>query len=101
MGLVIDNDHRGNRKTCAFYDATGLSKIMVEYFERTGGATLYLEWVPMTRPPNFRLMVVVPSSAFVDEPGNSTNSPTSSPTKSQTSYEYTYSFPSTGTNQFV
>ena len=48
--LVIDNDGtHGSVQECSFYDATGVAKIVVEYFENGGGATLYLQWVPMTR----------------------------------------------------
>lgn len=49
--LIIDNDgSHGRVEKCAVYDATaGVEKVMVEYFERGGGATLILKWVPLSR----------------------------------------------------
>eukprot|EP00559_Dactyliosolen_fragilissimus_P002113 CAMPEP_0184871582 /NCGR_PEP_ID=MMETSP0580-20130426/40802_1 /TAXON_ID=1118495 /ORGANISM="Dactyliosolen fragilissimus" /LENGTH=1122 /DNA_ID=CAMNT_0027374259 /DNA_START=125 /DNA_END=3490 /DNA_ORIENTATION=- len=79
--LVIDNDVSGRTKKCGVYDATeDISRVEVEYFERSGGSVLVFEWVPLSRPPQHRLMEVVSSYAFVNKPGNPTNSPTKEPT---------------------
>ena len=48
--LVIDNDVMGRTEKCTTYDAiVDVSKISVEYFERSGGSTLVMEWVPLSR----------------------------------------------------
>merc|ERR1712038_839416 len=68
--LVIDNDMTGNTKRCAEYDVItadaidAVSKVSVEYFERSGSSRLIFEWVPLSRPPEFRLITVVHASAF-------------------------------------
>ena len=48
--LVIDNDSTGRSEKCAVHDATeDVSKVSVEYFERSGGSTLIFKWVPLSR----------------------------------------------------
>eukprot|EP00587_Corethron_hystrix_P002166 CAMPEP_0113318120 /NCGR_PEP_ID=MMETSP0010_2-20120614/12797_1 /TAXON_ID=216773 ORGANISM="Corethron hystrix, Strain 308" /NCGR_SAMPLE_ID=MMETSP0010_2 /ASSEMBLY_ACC=CAM_ASM_000155 /LENGTH=576 /DNA_ID=CAMNT_0000175321 /DNA_START=361 /DNA_END=2088 /DNA_ORIENTATION=- /assembly_acc=CAM_ASM_000155 len=77
--LVIDNDEtHSSTEVCSFYNGTGVTKMEVEYFQRGGGKELFVKWVPMSRPPNFRLMVVIPPSAFVQKP-KMTETPSSRP----------------------
>jgi len=80
--LVIDNGGlNGYVEKCSFYDGAGVSKVEVEYFQRGGKNALFLSWVPMSRPPNFTLMVVISSSDFVQKPSDTpTDVPTSLPT---------------------
>jgi len=76
--LVIDNDRVGNSEKCSTYETSGVRKMTVEYFQKAGGKRLVIEWVPLSRPPEFRLMTVVPPSAFVQEPNESTENPSTS-----------------------
>ena len=65
--LVISNDGlHGAVQECAFYSSSaGVKHIEVEYFQRGGGAILTLQYVPLSRPPWFRLMRVIDPSEFV------------------------------------
>ena len=65
--LIISNDGtHGAVQKCATYDTlAGVKQVEVEYFQQGGGATLTLEYVPLSRPDNFRLMRVVEPFEFV------------------------------------
>ena len=65
--LVIDNDgSHGAVEKCAVYNAlAGVKKVQIEYFEGGGGSVLFVEWVPLSRPPEHRLIRVINASAFV------------------------------------
>jgi hypothetical protein len=68
--LVISNDGlHGSVQECATYDTpAGVKQIEVEYFQRGGGATLTLQYVPLSRPDNFRLMRIIEPFEFVPKP---------------------------------
>ena len=65
--LVISNDGTHSAvQQCSLYDApAGVKHITVEYFQRGGGAILNLQFVPLSRPPDFRLMRVIKPAEFV------------------------------------
>ena len=67
--LVISNDGlHGAVQECVTYDTLGgVKQVDVEYFQRGGGATLRLEYVPLSRPDNFRLMRVIEPFEFVSK----------------------------------
>lgn len=66
--LVIDNDIRGSTKKCTTYDTlAGVKRVRIEYFELSGGSVLFVEWVPLSRPPEHRLMRVIDAPAFVSK----------------------------------
>ena len=68
--ILIDNDgQHGSVQKCSIYDTSaGPKHIVVEYFQREGGAVLNLQFVPLSRPPEFRLMRIVNPSEFVPKP---------------------------------
>jgi len=65
--LLINNDGlHGVTQECSSYETSaGVKKVQIEYFQRSGDAVLYLEYVPLSRPSWFRLMRVVDPSEFV------------------------------------
>ena len=65
--LIISNDGlHGAVQECAMYNTSaGVKQIEVEYFQKGGGATLQLQYVPLSRPSWFRLMRVINPSEFV------------------------------------
>merc|ERR1712038_86552 len=82
--LAISNDamHSAEQE-CTTYSATaGVKHIEVEYFQRSGEATLQLQYVPLSRPDWFKLMRVINPSEFVpkpDDPADPTASPSNAP----------------------
>merc|ERR1712038_1566790 len=73
-------------KRCGTYNAMeDVSRVTVEYFERSGGSSLIFEMVSLSRPPEFRLLDVVHARYFVDKPAGPTKSPTTAPISTLTS----------------
>ena len=67
--LVIDNDgNHGAAEKCTTYGTlAGVKQVRIEYFELGGGSVLFVEWVPLSRPPDHRLIEVIAASAFVSK----------------------------------
>ena len=65
--MLINNENIDSEKQeCSFYETSaGVKKVQIEYFQRSGDAVLYLEYVPLSRPSWFTLMRVVEPSEFV------------------------------------
>jgi len=81
--LVISNDgiHSAVQECVVYASSAGVKHIEVEYFQRGGGAILTLQYVPLSRPPWFRLMRIINPSEFVPKPDNITEVPSASPTE--------------------